>query len=306
MPLFVVYNIMRVDELKIRELIREYKKTRDNEILIEIIKEISDMIYNYPRIVFGRNKDDCSEFYLYVIERIKKIIVKYNETLASFNTWFNIVLKSRYINWLYKIAREREERIEPVLLRDISSDSNMKQDERIFYNLYLAQQNYEDSSLKDRLENVYKRMSLLENLLIKLMYYPLDSSTISMMSKFLKKPLRECYDIYIKAYNKYNLLDRQKRLSETINEIKHKLSRIKEKIEYFKRKDKSDKVKSLLRRKEINQKLLKEVQHRYYKNISIMDIDGLQEILGLSRGQIYKKIKEIKTILAEELSDFVR
>jgi len=297
---------MRVDELKIRGLIRRYKETEDDEILIEIVKEISDMIYNYPRIVFGRTEDDCSEFYLYVIEQIKKIIVKYNEALASFNTWFTIVLKSRYINWLYKIAREKEKRIEPVLWSDISADSNMKQDERIFYNLYLTQQNYEDFSLKDRLKNAYKKMDLLENLLIKLMYYPLDSSTISMLSEFLKKPLQECYDIYIKTYHKHNLLDKQKILRETANEIKHKLSKIKEKIEYFKRKDKPDKVKSLLRQKKINQKLLKETQHKYYKNISIIDIDGLQEILGLSKSEIYKKIRKIKTILAEELSDFVR
>ncbi len=302
---------MRVREVKIKELIRKYKATNNEKVLVEIIKEISDMVYNYPRVVFNRSKDDCSEFYIYFIEDVKKIIKKYNENLASFNTWFNVVLKSRYINWLNKLSYKRKKQVDIILWEDLTLGTDDKnKEEKLFYNIYLSQQNEKyDSQLSKKLMKIYNKMSLSDIILIKLMYYPIDSSIIEHLTKFLNKSPRECYEIYMKAYKENNLIEKQEILKEKIVDLVYKISKIKKKIKYLKIKNmKSEtlEIDKLLKQKERAEKLLNETRRKFYKNLQIIDIKGIQKILGLSKSEIYERVQNIRNFLKQELSDFVR
>jgi len=70
----------------------------------DIVALLSPYIYNYPRIVFGSDSDRCGDFYEYVLQRLDRILVSYHETEAKFVTWFTVVLRNRYLNFL----RERK------------------------------------------------------------------------------------------------------------------------------------------------------------------------------------------------------
>jgi RNA polymerase sigma factor (sigma-70 family) len=70
----------------------------------EILKVLSPYIYNYPRVVFGSDSDRCGDFYEYVLRRLKKILKGYRQTDAKFLTWFAVVLRHRYLNFI----RERK------------------------------------------------------------------------------------------------------------------------------------------------------------------------------------------------------
>lgn len=292
---------MRVDEVKIKKLIREYLKSKSKDVLFEIVKELSIMVYNYPKIVFRRNEDDCSEFYLYFIEKIENLITKYNENMASFNTWFNVVLKRRYLNWLNKMSAMKKRAPDTVLWDDISCDSFILQ-ERMFYNIFLSNQNLlREDELKKRLNEVYKKLDVKDYLLIKLLYYPVDIDTLHALKNFLNLPLKECYQIYIQAYNENNTIAKQERCKEAINNIALKLSKIEEKmIKEPAELDKYNKQKNRLKN------LLKKREAEYYKNLKVLDIKGVQKILRLYKSEIYLRLKNIKSFLMQELSDFVR
>jgi RNA polymerase sigma factor (sigma-70 family) len=66
----------------------------------DIVRILSPYIYNYPRIAFSSDVDRCGGFYEYLLLRLEKILITYRETQAKFVTWFTIVLRTRYFNYL--------------------------------------------------------------------------------------------------------------------------------------------------------------------------------------------------------------
>ena len=75
----------------------------------EFLREINDIILKTPRYSGVYDKDIIHEFYAFFISKIDKIITRYKvKENASFNTWFNIVLKRSFINF-YKNYKNHEE-----------------------------------------------------------------------------------------------------------------------------------------------------------------------------------------------------
>lgn len=89
----------RVDDANIKELIKKYKNS-DEKTYDEIIKILSPYIYNYPRIAFCSDWDTCGDFYEYILVRMRDIFKAYRESEARFITWFTVVLRSRYLNFI--------------------------------------------------------------------------------------------------------------------------------------------------------------------------------------------------------------
>ncbi|UCB46711.1 MAG: hypothetical protein JSV25_04640 [Spirochaetota bacterium] len=89
----------RIPDSKIKGYIRGYK-SGDEKCYSLIISAISQYIYNYPRIVFSSDADVCGDFYEYILLRLRDIIDAYRETEAKFFTWFTVVLRNRYFNFL--------------------------------------------------------------------------------------------------------------------------------------------------------------------------------------------------------------
>ena len=280
---------MKVNEVKIKKLINEYKISKEKNLLIEILKELSIMIYNYPKILFGRDEDDCSEFYLYFIERIENLLLNYDETKASFNTYFNIVLKSRYINWLNKISQERKKKLEPILIEDLKFQKNIAKE---LYEIYSPDYKYiaDQSEISEKIEKILKKLKVLDYLIIKLCYFPIDSNTLQVLSNHLKIPLKNCYELYEKFYFKYGYTEKVEKALNKITSLKLKLEKLDENI------------KSGL--KEKIEKELNEATNSYF-NIKFLGIKEISQILKIPEGEVYYRLNNSKNILKNYLKEFI-
>lgn len=278
---------MKIDEIKIQKLISQFKNSKDQQILIEIIKELSIMIYNYPKLLYNYNEDNCSDFYLYFIERIESVILKYNENMASFNTYFNIVLKSRYINWLNQIKTKNRIQDYPVSFENLNS---------------ARFQNYDgclnESDLKNKIEEVIKKMPVLDYLIIKLCYYHIDAQTLNILAEYLKKPLKECYNLYQEAFEKSSYTEKFNKLYTKLENLNIKLNYLEQNLKVAKNQEKLhlNSLKSKIEKK------IKETQNALLE-LKIIEIKFIKKILNISLSDIYYRLDRIKKVLKEELKD---
>lgn len=89
-----------IDDVPLRDAVLRYQISRSREILSSVQAMLASYIYHYPRKVHHRGHDEASEFYLYVFERLERIILKYEDQGYKFTTWFTAVLRNHYLNFL--------------------------------------------------------------------------------------------------------------------------------------------------------------------------------------------------------------
>lgn len=94
----------QIPDGKIKACIQTYQQG-DRAVFREIVHMISPYMYNFPRIVFASDPDCCGEFYEYMFVRLEKILKSYRDTGAKFVTWFTVVLRSRYVNFMREKPR---------------------------------------------------------------------------------------------------------------------------------------------------------------------------------------------------------
>ncbi|KPJ89533.1 MAG: hypothetical protein AMS17_01435 [Spirochaetes bacterium DG_61] len=66
----------------------------------KIVSILAQYIYNYPRVIFGADTDQCGDFFEYMLFRLRNILDCYRESEAKFFTWFTVVLRNRYLNFV--------------------------------------------------------------------------------------------------------------------------------------------------------------------------------------------------------------
>jgi RNA polymerase sigma factor (sigma-70 family) len=134
----------RIPDAKIKGYIRDYKSGEEKSYSL-VVNMISQYIYNYPRIVFSSDADICGDFYEYVLLRLKEIINAYRETEAKFVTWFTVVLRNRYFNYL------REKRSRYILKESIDLLSFDLHNERAqdLYNIVGDPRDYSSTGVKE-------------------------------------------------------------------------------------------------------------------------------------------------------------
>lgn len=153
---------MDLNDLKIKRIISEYDKTeyvKEKKESIKLFrKEIELYIYNFPRLAYRRNRDFCSEFYLYVLDRLDSIIKNYPiDADIQFKTWFNYVLKNQFINYLR--YNQKEESSSFVPLENYETQLAVE----------VNHSGYEDYK---RLHEGLGRLSEIDRLLIRFYYLP--------------------------------------------------------------------------------------------------------------------------------------
>ncbi len=93
-----------IHDIKIKSLLRKLdsksKLSIDDDIYKDILEQISEFIYNFPKLKYHKNKDICSDFYLYTLDYLNEILMKFDiKGKASFQTWFSIVLFNLWRNY---------------------------------------------------------------------------------------------------------------------------------------------------------------------------------------------------------------
>lgn len=173
---------MNLNDDSIKSILTDYHSAQtegEKEKQIKLFrKEIELYIYNFPRLAYRKNRDFCSDFYLYVIERLDSVIRNYPlQANIRFKTWFNYVLKNQFMNYV------RYHQIpEPV---QIPFED---------YEIHLSQEvdhgaDEEFSALRDGL----KRLSDVDRVLIRFYYLPeeLHAEDIRFASKIFGLSLRD-------------------------------------------------------------------------------------------------------------------
>ncbi len=266
-------NIKNYDD--INRLLIKIKENKNQKLLKDLIEKVSPLIYNFPRIVFNADIDNCGEFYIYVIERFNKFIFKYDNNIASFKTWFFILLKSYYINWLKSKSNRRlenEEKIKSQLFFDYVSFFKWKENEV--------------KNLQNEVKIFIDNLKLKDKVIIKLLYFPLNEEILEEISQVTGEKKDE-------IYFKYNsLLKRNNKRLKRINIIKEKI----EKFEYeiFQKKKRGEQLSS----KRVYR--LKELKEKYYNNLELLKPEHISLLLNLTKREIYYRIKKVKKLVYEK------
>lgn len=93
---------MELNDQKIRQLIGILKNGRDtaDSALEELKRETGLYIYSFPAMAYRKNRDICSDFYLYLLERLGRVLVHWPDGAEiRFKTWFNYVLRNQFHNF---------------------------------------------------------------------------------------------------------------------------------------------------------------------------------------------------------------
>jgi len=180
----------RIPDESIKELIRRYRggneQSREN-----IITALSEYIYNYPMIVFGVAEDAAGDFYEYILMRLDKILEGYRETEAKFVTWFTVVLRNRYLNF---VRTERSRHAAEYLTQVVSLDCDFTEN-RNLHNILGDKRDYSSESSEgfDRLlDAVVRDLNARQRLLFHLYYLEtLRPEDVGFISIYLGKTIRE-------------------------------------------------------------------------------------------------------------------
>ena len=233
---------MPIDDNFIKKAVMEYKASRSVITFKEINNHLSKYIYNYPRKVFGVCHETAMDFYLYYIERIENILLKYNETEAKFITWFTYTLRNSYLNYID--SKKRKEKYKKI---EISMDAPLCDREALTLHdvLYDSKKYSIDfiNSISDSDNNNIEEISLKIFNRIESEFSNRDSiiffiHNLELFINFITKPLMKFFNInYEEAYsiiekaratyiNKYNDIIK---LQDSIAKINLKISEYKNK-----------------------------------------------------------------------------
>lgn len=193
-----------IEDKFIKKAVSEYKASRSVITFKEINNHLSKYIYNYPRKVFGVCHETALDFYLYYIERIENILLKYNETETKFITWFTYTLRNSYLNYAdYKKRKEKYKKIE------VSMDAPLCDRETLTLHDVL----YDSKKYSIDLLNSINESDDIENISLKIFNYiesifsNRDSlaffiHNLELFINFITKPLMKFFNInYEEAYS---------------------------------------------------------------------------------------------------------
>lgn len=193
-----------IEDKFIKKAVSEYKASRSVITFKEINNHLSKYIYNYPRKVFGVCHETALDFYLYYIERIENILLKYNETETKFITWFTYTLRNSYLNYVdYKKRKEKYKKIE------VSMDAPLCDRETLTLHDVL----YDSKKYSIDLLNSINESDDIENISLKIFNYiesvfsNRDSlaffiHNLELFINFITKPLMKFFNInYEEAYS---------------------------------------------------------------------------------------------------------
>lgn len=213
---------MELNDLRIRQLITCFREDPAEGLsgaLEGLKREIGLYIYSFPAMAYRKNRDVCSDFYLFVLERLDKVLASFPmDADVRFKTWFNYVLRNQFHNFSYYQNRNK-----------IPCSSLDGREEEFFVELFEEEElGFED--LKKCLGGIGE----WDRTLIKFHYLPetLESAEIRQAAIMAKLPVSEVLEIQrelIQAQHedtgkKRDLAAKIGRINIRLTEWKHRLA----------------------------------------------------------------------------------
>lgn len=197
---------MNLNDEKIRKLIKNFSFDPSN-VFEELKKELSEYIYYFPKMAYKKNLDVCGDFYLYIIERLDKIIVNFNpESEVKFKTWFNYVLKNNFINFM------------KFVYKDFKNELSIEDyQDTLPFEVF----NEEEGTLKD-IEITFESIEEIDRLILKLYYIPefINEKDVLSLSENFDLSVSQIFELQRKLIIlRQNEAERLKSLALKIKEI---------------------------------------------------------------------------------------
>ena len=222
---------MDLDDEKIKKLISSFliicnkdKPLQDkSRIIMEFKKETEIYIYNFPRLVYKKGQDTCSDFYLFVLERLESIIKNFPmEDELKFKTWFNYVLKNQFLNFM---AYQKKNSVIELQIDNYENELSVE---------LFEHEETEMAELKQGLDN----LDLIDRVLIKFYYMPelIDTADIRAASDYFRLSVETILEIQknlitanLKAVEQIRELSSGiRKINKALLDLKYKLYREKE------------------------------------------------------------------------------
>lgn len=284
-----------IDDSKIKELIDQYQKTEEG--YDEIVIMISDFVYNYPRIKYQRNEDDCSDFYLYFFERFQNALNKYQVEDVLFVSWLMIVLKNHFINWIKKRSKEKN----TISLEDMPAHINLAEKDS---------SNEEEivESKKETIKEILNSLPKKVRVVMKLHYfYYFDGDDLINISHIFNKDIHQLIEKHDSILNKLlPQYEKQQALMDDINTNFAKITEYRDKLHHLSQNAKSEthinemeRLKTQITKRQNRQKNLTDQFNRFYISVPTQD---MSDLLGITVNAIHNLIYRGKLILKEKLT----
>lgn len=106
----ILFHKAMFDDNEIKILIHTYQNTGSG---LQKIKEVlAEFIYHFPAIGFDVfDEDKKGDFYLYISERLHRILEKYKiQENSTFKTYFYLVLRRHYLNFIKTTSQKVPEK----------------------------------------------------------------------------------------------------------------------------------------------------------------------------------------------------
>lgn len=212
---------MTIDDKYIKSVVKTYQAMRSTKSLDEIIEHLSSYIYHYPRKVFGMEHEIATDFYLYYIERIDLILLKYVESEVKFITWFTVTLRNTYLNFAKKIKAQKYN-FKTVL----SLDAKMGNEKLTLYDVIPSASSESGENINDIAKNIFNtiksRFDIRDSLIFSIHNLELFIfAIIEPIKIFFSISIDEVYKIFEKArasyIKKYNSMIKQQDLISSLN-----------------------------------------------------------------------------------------
>jgi RNA polymerase sigma factor (sigma-70 family) len=277
--------LIKIDDQHIKKLLSNYQSTAKG--IRQIIELVSEYIYNYPRLAHRETEDSCSEFFIYFIERLPKLLNRYEIRDALFTTWLLPVIRRHYINWIKK--RNHEEIKSTLYEDDFIFNTGLDSGDDL---CLLANKEINKDKILDIINSLPKKLKVV----IKLHYFDFfDSEDILETSKVFQRDINILIDKYSKIVESLaNQYDAEKKILDQINTNFIKLSSYgsgSEYNEYSQLKNKSEKLKLK------NTKLIEQYR-RSYLSVKTEDIS---DFLGITSNAVYSQIFRGKLLIKKRL-----
>ncbi len=206
----------------IQEYVINYQINRDKNLKEKIIQGLSRYLWHYPQLAFKiRSSDTLSDFYIYVYERIDKVLDNYQSDISKLSTYLAVRLKTYWFNFCKQQKVRQKKSLmdypleESILLRKekkenllIFSDSKTKAED-----LNETFSKYFDFSLASLKENQKsnqgeKQTEIFNYLTLKLFFFDFFNNEDFII---LKNYLNESYSIVLEKLEIFRQQLNQKR-----------------------------------------------------------------------------------------------
>lgn len=107
----------RLDDRELKALVERWQARGEAADWDEIVSRLAGIVRAYPAFRHGRDEDTCSEFFAFVFPRLKDMLRRWRRTEAQFMSWFFVVLRRRYLDFVETERRTRTPPAGPLLRR---------------------------------------------------------------------------------------------------------------------------------------------------------------------------------------------